>query len=154
MSADSHALATISARPMVTMTFVVETAVARQAANANGSNSRRLIEAEVSLSLRSHRKGVCREVGPKLQPNKLNRWTSTRLAAIEVSCFAQIPGAQRRNPMLTDTPSQCVRVIQFNLLNRHPSGCPVGPKRVGRKEVPCKFLQFCRASRGLVSYKG
>jgi hypothetical protein len=36
MSADSHALATISARPTVTMTFVVQTAAAREAAKANG----------------------------------------------------------------------------------------------------------------------
>jgi hypothetical protein len=31
--------------------------------------------------------------------------------AIEVSCFAQIPGGLRRNPTLTGRPSQSVQVI-------------------------------------------
>jgi hypothetical protein len=71
MSADSHALATISARPTVTMTFVVQTAAARQAANANGTNSRRLTDSKVSLSVRSHGKGVRREIGPSCNPRLL-----------------------------------------------------------------------------------
>jgi hypothetical protein len=68
---------------------------------------------------------------------------------LEVSCFAQIRGGQRRNPTLTDTLSQSVRVIQFDLLNRNPSGCPrsLAPKHVGRKEVPCKILQGESLSR-------
>ena len=72
-----------------------------------------------------------------------------RHAVIEVSCFAQIPGGQRRNAILIDTPSQSVRVIQFNLLNRNPIRVSRGlaPKHVGRKEVPCKCLQSFKANR-------
>jgi len=58
------------------MTFVVETAAARQAANANGTNSRRLIEAEVSLSPPITWQGRAQRNWSKLLPNELNRRTS------------------------------------------------------------------------------
>jgi hypothetical protein len=94
------------------MTFVVQTAAARQGANANGTNSRRLIEAEVSLSPPITWQGRAQRNWSRLQP--MNCVVGVRLlrpAAIEVSCFAQIPRGQRRKLIPTDTPSQNVRVI-------------------------------------------
>ena len=41
-----------------------------------------------------------------------------------MSYFAQTPHGKRRNLIIVETPSQSVSVVQFNLLNRDPSGCP------------------------------
>ena len=113
-----------------------------------GTNSRRLTDSKVSLSPPVTGQRRVQGNWSKLLPNELIVGPRlTRPAAIEVSCFAQIPGGQRRNLIVTATPSQSVRVIQFDLLKRNPSGCPVGPKRVARKEEPCKCLQSFKENR-------
>src|ERR1700730_2441335 len=61
-----------------------------------------------------------------------------------VSNFAQTPDGQRRNRMTIDTPSQSVR-SSIQLAEPEPvrvSG--LAPKHVGRKEIPCNYLQSCK----------
>jgi hypothetical protein len=60
-----------------------------------------------------------------------------------VSYFAQTLDGRRGKQMIIDTRSQ--RVI--NKTGAHPGVRVLAPKHVGRKEIPCKYLQFCKENR-------
>jgi hypothetical protein len=70
-----------------------------------------------------------------------------RCRRVDVSYFAQIPDGQRRRLTTIETPSQSVR----SLIQAEP-GTPPGvrglaPKHVGRKDIPCKYLQSFKENR-------
>ena len=64
-----------------------------------------------------------------------------------VSDIAQIPDGQRPKSITIETPSQSVR--SSFMLNRKPIMGVRGlaPKPVGRKEIPCKYLQSFKGNR-------
>jgi hypothetical protein len=62
--------------------------------------------------------------------------------------FEQILFANGRMLNLTEAPAQGGRAIQFDFLTgTHPGVRGLAPKHVGRKEIPCKYLQCCKANR-------
>ena len=69
-----------------------------------------------------------------------------RRRRVDVSYFAQIPGGQRRR-LTIETPSQSVRSLIQAEPETHPGVRGLAPKHVGRKDIPCKYLQSFKENR-------
>jgi hypothetical protein len=63
-----------------------------------------------------------------------------------VSYFAQNPNGQRRKQLLIDTPI-LRRVFNQAEPETHPGVRGLAPNHVGRKEIPCKYLQSFKENR-------
>ena len=76
-----------------------------------------------------------REISESISPP----WRRCR--RVDVSYFAQIPDGQRRRLTTIETPSQSVRSLIQAEPGTHPGVRGLAPKHVGRKDIPCKYLQ-------------
>ena len=70
-----------------------------------------------------------------------------RCRRVDVSYFAQIPDGQRRRLTMIETPTQSVRSLIQAEPETHPGVRGLAPKHVGRKEIPCKYLQSFKENR-------
>src|SRR5271169_421073 len=70
-----------------------------------------------------------------------------RCRRVDVSYFAQIPDKQRRRLTTIETPSQSVRSLIQAEPGTHLGVRGLAPKHVGRKEIPCKYLQSFKENR-------
>jgi hypothetical protein len=70
-----------------------------------------------------------------------------RCGRVDVSYFAQIPDGQRRRLTTIETPSQSVRSLIQAEPGTHPGVRGLAPKHVGRKDIPCKYLQSFKENR-------
>ena len=71
---------------------------------------------------------------------KLARWFRALVqgnTSAGVSNIAQIPDGQKRQTF----------GVQFKLYRNHPGVRGLAPKHVGRKEIPCKYLQSFKENR-------
>jgi hypothetical protein len=66
---------------------------------------------------------------------------------LHVSYFAQIPDRQRRRLTMIETPTQSVRPLIQAEPETHASVRGLAPKRVGRKDIPCKYLKSFKENR-------